>query len=323
MGWLGAYVATDAFNEIQRDIRNRVQRVERELCEKESSTREFVVGVLNEVERDRSDVERAMRMVRLYDRIPREVIVNVNTSLSTILENISEYRKTLLNFESEVKRFNNTLQDGLKRVSSSFERFSDFTANVVTDFDKVDFIGKLKLLDDIVLEHRSQHHTSYSSHVPPAHIAEALRTFMAALASGTMEINLGQHITLSGSVTDAGNFKTFHSEAQLEQISSNGLTAIALIMLLSGLINVIRGSEQIYIPWATDEVGRFDAGNFQRLMQMLQHNLIDVVTASPALTPAAYEHFAKRYVFQPQGVIAEHRPRVRAQVLPSTAGATT
>lgn len=310
-------------DDIQRDIRLKFQRVERELCEKACSTKEFVVGVLNEADQDKSDVTRAGRMVRLYDRIPREVVVNVNTSLSTILENISEYRKTLQNFESEVKRFNSSLQDGLKRVSRSFERFADFTANVVTDFDKIDFIGKLKLLDDVVLEHRAQHHTSYSVHVPAAHIAEALRTFMTALASGTMEINLGQHITLSGSVTDDGNYKTFHSEAQLEQISSNGLTAIALIILLSGLINVIRGSEPIYIPWGTDEVDRFDPGNFQRLMQMLQHNQIDVVTASPSLTPAAYEHFAKRYVFQPQGVIAEYRARARAQALPSITGAAS
>lgn len=311
--------ALNAFDDLQRDIRLKLQRVERELCEKECSTKEFVVGVLNDADQDKSDMARAARMVRLYDRIPREVVINVNTSLSTILENISEYRKTLQNFESEVKRFNNSLQDGLKRVSRSFERFADFTANVVTDFDKIDFIGKLKLLDDVVLEHRAQHHASYSIQVPPAHIAEALRTFMTALASGTMEINLGQHITLSGSVTDDGNFKTFHSEAQLEQISSNGLTAIALIILLSGLINVIRGSERIYIPWGTDEVDRFDPGNFQRLMQMLQHNLIDVVTASPSLTPAAYEHFAKRYVFQPQGVIAEYRARARS--LPAINGA--
>lgn len=307
---------------IQRDIRIKLQRVERELCELECSTKEFVVGVLNESDQDNSGISRAWRMVRLYDRIPREVVVNVNTSLSTILENISEYRKTLQTFESEVKRFNNELQAGLKRVSRSFERFADFTASVVTDFDKIDFIGKLKLLDDVVLDHRAQHHASYSVNVPPAHTADALRTFMTALASGTMEINLGQHITLSGSVTDDGNFKTFHSESQLEQISSNGLTAIALIILLSGLVNVIRGSEKIYIPWGTDEVDRFDPGNFQRLMQMLQHNLIDVVTASPSLTPAAYEHFAKRYVFQAHGVIAEYRARARPQVFPSITGAT-
>ncbi len=313
--------ALDVYAEVQRDIRIKFQRAERELCEVECSTKEFAIGVLNEADQDNSGVGRAARMVRLYDRIPREVVVNVNTSLSTILENISEYRKTIQTFESEVKRFNNELQTGLKRVSRSFERFADFTASVVTDFDKIDFIGKLKLLDDVVLDHRAQHHASYSIHVPSAHTAEALRTFMTALASGTMEINLGQHITLSGSVTDDGNFKTFHSETQLEQISSNGLTAIALIILLSGLLNVIRGSESIYIPWGTDEVDRFDPGNFQRLMQMLQNNLIDVVTASPSLTPAAYEHFAKRYVFQAHGVIAEYRARARTQALPPITGA--
>jgi Protein of unknown function (DUF3584) len=296
----------------RRDIGSKLQRIERELCELECSTKDFVNGVMGEGEYEESEIARAGKMVRLYDRIPREVVVNVNNSLSTILGNISEYRKTILRFESEVKRFNNELQEGLKKVSQNFERFSDFTASVITDFEKIDFISKLKLLDDIVIEHRAQHHVSYSADVPPAHTAAALRTFMTALSSGSMEINLGKHITLSGSVTDDGNFKTFHNETQLEQLSSNGLTAIALTSLLCGLLNVIRGTETIFVPWATDEVGRFDADNFRKLMDMLKDNHIDPVTASPALTPAAFRNFAKRYVFGNRGVIAEYAPRERS-----------
>jgi Protein of unknown function (DUF3584) len=308
----------EKLNSIRRDVHTKLQKTERELCEVECSTKEFVIGVMNESHsEDESDITRAEKMVRLYDRIPREVVVNVNTSLSTILGNISEYRKTILTFESEVKRFNNDLQAGLKNVSQNFERFSDFSASVVTDFDKIDFVGKLKLLDEVVIEHRGQHQSTYSLDVPPAGTAEALRSFMTAMASGTMEINLSKHITLSGSVTDDGIFKTFHNATQLEQLSSNGLTAIALISLLCGLLNVIRGSETIYIPWATDEVGRFDPDNFQRLMVMLKDNHIDAVTASPALTPAAYRNFSQRYAFRPRGVIAEYKPRDRGEVISS------
>lgn len=301
----------------RQSLRTKREKVDRVLCESESSTREFVQGVMREVGSDAMDIDRAAALVRVYDRIRPEVLVNVNLSLRTMLDGIKNYRETISDFESEVKKFNDKLQEGLKLVSSKFVRFREFKVNVVSDLAKLDFIGKLKLLDDVIADHRSRNSATYSIEVPSAHSAQSLRTFMGALSSGTMEINLGKHITLSGSVIDDGVFKTFHSAKELEKISSNGLTAIALISLLSGLLNVIRSDQEIYIPWATDEVGRFDGGNFQHLMQMMAENKIDAVTASPALTPACYAFFAHRYVFKPQGVIAEYRPRFNA--IPATA----
>ena len=293
----------------RQSLRVKSEKVDRVLCESESSTRAFVRGVMNEVQSDALDIDRASALVRVYDRIRSEVLANVNLSLRTMLDGIQNYRETISDFESEVRKFNEKLQAGLKHVSSKFSRFREFKVNVVSDLAKLDFIGKLKLLDDVIADHRSRNAATYSIEVPSVQSAQALRTFMGALSSGTMEINLGKHITLSGSVIDDGVFKTFHSAKELEKISSNGLTAIALISLLSGLLNVIRGDQDIYIPWATDEVGRFDGGNFQHLMQMMSENKIDAVTASPALTPASYAYFANRYVFKPHGVIAVYRPR--------------
>lgn len=300
---LGQYRSKRIALQIKKD------RVERELCSGESSTRDFVQGVMREVATDTQDIDVANALVKSHGRIRTEVLVNVNLSLRTMLDGIKNYRDIISDFESEVRKFNDKLQDGLKRVSSKFERFRDFKVNVVSDLSKLDFVGKLKLLDEVIADHRSRNAVTYSIEVPSAQAAQSLRTFMGALSAGTMEINLGRHITLSGSVIDDGVFKTFHSAKELEKISSNGLTAIALISLLSGLLNMIRGTQDIYIPWATDEVGRFDGGNFQRLMQMMAENKIDAVTASPALTPACFAYFAHRYVFKAKGVIAEYRPR--------------
>ena len=293
-------------------LRTKFEKVERSLCESDSSTKEFVQGVMREVSVEAQLAERASALVRVYDRIRSEVLVNVNLSLRTMLDGIKHYRGIISDFESEVTKFNNRLQEGLRRVSSKFERFKDFKVHVVTDLDKIDFVGKLKLLDGVIADHRARNAATYSMEIPPVESAQALRSFMGALSAGTMEINLGKHITLSGSVIDDRVLKEFHSAKELEKISSNGLSAIALISLLSGLLNVIRGEQDIYVPWATDEVGRFDGSNFQHLMQMMSENRIDAITASPALTPASYAYFAHRYVFKPQGVIAEYRPRVAA-----------
>lgn len=300
----------DEYARKRQALRTKLERVERSLTEGESSTRDFVHGVIREVANDAQDIERAAALARVYDRIRTDVLHNVNTSLKTMLENIASYRKTIWDFESEVRKFNNKLQDGLSLVSRRFARFAEFKVSVVTDFDKIDFIGKLKVLDDAINDHRDRNVATYTIEPPPASTAQALRSFMTALDKGSVELNLGDHITLSGSVIDDGVFKQFHSAKELEKISSNGLTAIALISLLSGLLNVIRGQNEIYIPWATDEVGRFDGSNFHALMEMMAENRIDPVTASPALTPAAYSYFKHRYVFKPHGVIAEYRPRI-------------
>lgn len=303
------HLLLDDYAKKRQAMRTKLEQLERSLTEGESSTKDFVLGVLREVANDAKDQDRAAALARVYDRIRTDVLLNVNTSLKTMLENIASYRQTIWDFESEVRKFNSKLQTGLSLVSRRFSRFSDFKVSVVTDFDKIDFIGKLKVLDAAIRDHRDRNVATYTIEPPPATTAHALRAFMTALDKGSLELNLGDHITLSGSVVDDGVFKQFHSDKELEKISSNGLTAIALISLLSGLMNVIRGQNEIYVPWPTDEIGRFDGSNFQRLMEMMAENRIDPITASPALTPASYSYFKHRYVFKPGGVIAEYRPR--------------
>jgi hypothetical protein len=72
------------------------------------------------------------------------------------------------------------------------------------------------------------------------------------------------------------------------------------------MLNMIRGNADVYIPWVSDEVGKFDGGNFKALMDNLRDNRIDPVTASPKLTIAEYRHFARCYLFQDRGRIARY-----------------
>lgn len=306
---------------LHRQIEIRFKSIETPLMAHDSAVKQFLQGTLDDLGASPSVVARAERLAQAYDRIGAEVLVHVNTELTLILNNIGQFRSQIQTFETEVKAFNHRLQEGLNGVVSRFERIQDLRINVVTDFEKLDFVGKLKALDEVTRQHRDQNVATYKVIVPPADAAFALRDFVKVLGSGNIEVDLSQHITLSGSVNDSGLIKQFHRESELEHVSSNGLTAIVLITLLSGLLNVIRGTDPIYVPWVSDEVGRFDGPNLQHLMQMLRDNRIDVVTASPALTPAAFSHFEKRYRFGPRGSISVfdgHRRPMRRTRLANT-----
>ena len=299
---------------LEREIERTRDRIYNQLTSKDSAVKTLVVEHMAQAaSADDTVLVQATCLQSAYNEIGRQVIANVNTSLGTLLENIGDFRNTIDRFKSQVVEFNKHLQAGLSGVSLRFERLKDFQIHVVCDFEKLDFLKKLDSLDEIIRDHRLKMAMTVINEVPPASTANALRDIMSLLgSSGSLEIDLSQHITLSGSVNDAGIIKHFRRESELTHLSSTGITAIALLTLLSGMLNVVRGDEEIFIPWVTDEVGRFDPKNFKNLMAMLRDNRIDVVTASPALTQAMYPHFSQRYIFMPGSTISVYRSSIAA-----------
>lgn len=286
--------------ELQRQLQHSKDRIYNELTNKDSDVKELVMQHMQtHTGTSSSVIEQAQELQNVYRNLGHLVIASINSSLGPLLENIGEFRKTIARFESHVHEFNKDLQVGLSQVSLRTERLRDLEIHIVCDFEKLDYLKKLDQLHSITVEHRLRVSETIVDSVPPASTAEALRDVLALLSNNSLEINLAQHITLKGSANDGGNIKPFNRESELQKLSSTGITAIALITLLSGMLNVVRREEKIYIPWVTDEVGRFDAKNFKSLMASLRDNHIDVVTASPALTPAMYPHFSNRYIFRP------------------------
>lgn len=303
--------------ELQRQLQHNKDRIYNELTKKDSDIKNLVTQHMHShTDSSSSVIEQAQALQNVYRNLGHSVIANVNSMLGTVLENIGEFRKTIRNFEKHVRHFNEQLQTGLKQVSLRTERLTDLQIHVVCDFEKLDYLKKLDQLDSIMLDHRLRMSETIVDSVPSATTADALRHILALLSNNSLEINLAQHITLKGSANDGGNTKFFNRESELQNLSSTGITAIALITLLSGMLNVVRRDEKIYIPWVTDEVGRFDPTNFKNLMASLRDNLIDVVTASPALTPAMFPHFRQRYVFRSGSRVAVFQNQLIPSRLP-------
>jgi len=301
----------DSLLNVNRRIDSEFSKIKGPLFATESSVKAFFQACLNDLDESANTVIQATRIISAYERLGREVIVHVNSELSTILAHIGQFRSRITAFESEVKAFNKKLQTGLDGVVVGFDSIQDFKISIVSDFTQLDFMSKLSALDDVIRVHRAMPRAEYQTHVPPQTASLALRDFMGVLSNGALEIDLSQHVTLSGSVSVQGAHKVFKRESELKNLSSNGISSIALITLLCGMLNVIRGTEPIHFPWISDEVGKFDGGNFSRLMDMLKENRIDVITASPSLTPAGYAHFQQRYLLGSKGSVATYRQKRR------------
>lgn len=296
-----------ALTALTESIGKRSAQLRQHLTARESQVRELVETSLEAVS-ESSDIRRAEELCACYKHIGPQVANDVNLTLKTLLSNIGAFQKSIQSFEKEVAAFNDRLQSGLSGVRR-FERIKDMRLDIITNFENLGFYKKLARMDEVVRRHANEFGKDYTRELPPDETARALGEFMTVLSSdGGLEVNLSSHISLKGSVTDNGQHKEFKRASELENISSEGLTSLVLITLMTALLNTIRGSDPVHVPWVTDEVGKFDPKNFLALMLMLQENRIDVVTASPELGPAQQAMFAQRYLFEDRGRIREYRP---------------
>ena len=294
-------------DKLEEAINRRTSILRQTLTAKNSLVKELVDTSLEQASGD-SVISRATALSISYRQVGPQVANDVNLTLRTLLANIGAFQKAIQAFEREVSAFNRRLQEGLTEVKC-FERVKDLRLDIVTNFEGLGFYKKLSRMEEVVRQHASEVGKDYTRELPPDETARALGDFMSVLgADGNVEVYLSQHITLKGSVSNNGQHKEFKRASELENISSEGLTSLVLITLMTALLNTIRGTEPVHVPWVTDEVGKFDPKNFRALMQMLRDNRIDVVTASPELGPAQQAMFAQRYLFEDRGRIREYRP---------------
>lgn len=266
-----------------------------------------------------TDIGKAAELCTSYKLIGPQVVTDVNASLRSLLVHISAFQSSIGSFENEVAAFNNKLQEGLSSVHC-FDRIKDLKLHIVTNFDGLGFYKKLNTMKEIARQKQNEFGKDYSVELPSEEVVRALSDFMSVIGNdNNLEVNLSQHITIKGNVTNNGQYREFNTPAQLESVSSGGLTSLILITLMTALLNTIRKGEPVHIPWVTDEVGKYDAPNFVALMQMLKDNHVNVVTASPELGITQLAVFAHHYLFEDRGRIRKYSPAF----LPSPPAAAT
>lgn len=288
-------------------VRRRHIPIRDQLTGQVSSVADYVQHSLDALPAEMSSVGKAAELCTIYEGLRRQVLPNVINDVTTILNQVRQFRGVITRFENEVNHFNKELQRGLN--VAQFHRIESLKVAIVSNFAELSLMREIDEIDKVARAHETSLAVNDRAQLPDAHTASALTKFLQLLRQdSTVELDLAAHVDLKGSVTVNGQTRHFSRPADLEHISSTGINAIILISLLVGMLNMIRGDNDIYIPWISDEVGKFDPGNFKGLMDTLRENRIDPVTASPTLTHAEFRHFARRYVFQDRGSIGRFAP---------------
>lgn len=206
---------------------------------------------------------------------------------------ISEFHNKLTQFHKEVGRFNSDIQKTLNQTSV-FRCISSITIH----FDSS--LEKLKYWNDVT-EFNAIHQAWASSgrEMPTAEFAEGLKRLVShwEVREG-IRAERRKLINIRGDVVENGNPKTFRTTADLEKLSSNGLSYLILCTIFVAFIRKIRGDANVQITWAVDELLDLDSRNIHDLLAMLQQNGIRLFSACPEANLDILVQFAKLYRVQ-------------------------
>jgi hypothetical protein len=88
-------------------------------------------------------------------------------------------------------------------------------------------------------------------------------------------------VQIRGEVIENGNVRTFKNSADLDNVSSNGLSYLVLVIIFIAFLNRIRRNVPINLVWSLDELKAIDSGNIYGLGKLLSQNNITLVSAFP------------------------------------------
>jgi hypothetical protein len=108
-------------------------------------------------------------------------------------------------------------------------------------------------------------------------------------------VNFKSLVSIRGAVRENGNLRQFRNRAELENISSNGLSYLVLIILFLGFISKVRGTASVQLTWCVDELKAIDGENIISLCNYLGQNHITLCTAFPDPDAETLILFANKY----------------------------
>ena len=208
-----------------------------------------------------------------HDAYRRTLAVEANQIAGAIVA----FHRDMDAFHRKVQQFNRELQRSLDE-NLGFESVSRVTVEVKSVIRELEYWQPIEAMAE---DHRAWLRLQ-GQDLPPPEFAATLRTLLDhwEVREG-IRAALPSLIRIQGEVVENGQTRTFRKAADLERVSSHGLSYLILCVIFIAFINRIRRQAKVEVVWALDELKDLDLGNIEALLTILRRNAITLVSAFP------------------------------------------
>ena len=200
---------------------------------------------------------------------------SINIECQTACGQFDSYFSKLNGFRENVANLSRQLQNNLDS-DMVFDAISNVSLRMSGRVERLSYWDELS---SVIREYRRWRETECRG-LPPRELYHQLKSMMTKITGGRLEESPENLIDMEIVVND-GCEKRVTNEAELKNVSSNGLSYMIMCMIFVSFVNRVRKDKHVWLTWALDEIGAIDSGNSQALLMMLDKHRINLVSAAP------------------------------------------
>ncbi len=203
-------------------------------------------------------------------------------------------------FYSHLRQFDRTIKSTGQSLSSYvsekqyFKALGEIKVNIRSKMNDLEYWQALKNFGDNYQQYCDQRDLTGNTDIPNT-LIEAMGELTSLLPATGISIKHLSLFDIEFSITENGQVKHARNAKELKDISSTGLSYLALITFFTGVTSMLRRDNPTVIVWPIDELGDLAPENIEAMMNMLEQQNIHILSATPTADRHVLGLFKRRY----------------------------
>jgi hypothetical protein len=211
---------------------------------------------------------------------------------------VNTFYQHLHNFDRAIKSTGTELS---KYVSEEryFAALGEITVNIRSKMSDLEYWQALKKFGDHYGQYRDNAELGGQEDIPDA-LVQAMGELTALLPVTGVKIKHLALFDIEFSIFENGQLKHARNARELKDVSSTGLSYLALITFFTGVTSMLRKQSRTVVCWPIDELGDLAPENIEAMMNLLAKQNIHILSATPTADRHVLGLFKRRYLLNQQ-----------------------
>jgi hypothetical protein len=204
----------------------------------------------------------------------------------------------LHNFDRAIKSTGAELS-GYVSEERYFSALGEITVNIRSKMSDLEYWQALKKFGDHYGQYRDTAELSGQQDIPDT-LVQAMGELTALLPATGVKIKHLALFDIEFSIFENGQLKHARNARELKDVSSTGLSYLALITFFTGVTAMLRKHNPTVVCWPIDELGDLAPENIEAMMNLLTKQNIRILSATPTADRHVLGLFQRRYLINQQ-----------------------
>lgn len=201
----------------------------------------------------------------------------LSESIKSAARLMSQHYSSLCEINKKVGSISRRLETSLN-TDHDFTELTDIKVRLVSKVEELEYWTMLKAF----ISEWNEWYLTHNQELPTERLLKGFENLNELFNKARLvENDLSSLVDLEISMTENGRPVSIRTDHDLENVSSTGLSAIAIFIIFAALTRHLCPDETVNIAWPIDELGKIDSSNVPKLLEMLDKKNITMISAQP------------------------------------------